>query len=181
MNKTSYWDAKCRHVSNCCIAALWLYSKDYRAFTETIPCHKNVADRPRSGRSHVTTATVDRYIVLQHLRNRPLTAAATGRQYGIHPQTVRNWLRQNVQPIRAYRPYFGQILTRRHRTARRDWCRHHLHFRRADCDLILFSDECRFNLSHAEGRERVYHRRVERFANACVNERDHFGGVTIFV
>ena len=29
------------------------------------------------------------------------------------PQTVRNRLKQNVQPIRAYRPYFGQILTRR--------------------------------------------------------------------
>ena len=40
----------------------------------------NVADRPRSGRPHVTTAADDRYIVLQHLRNRRLTAAATVRQ-----------------------------------------------------------------------------------------------------
>ena len=124
---------------------------------------RNVADRPRSGRPRVTTAADDRYIVLQHLRNRRLTAAETGRQYGIYPQTVRNRLRQNVQPIRAYRPYFGQILTRRHRTARRDWCRRHLHFRRADWDLILFSDEC-----HADGRERVYCRRGERFVDACV-------------
>ena len=75
---------------------------------------ENVADRPRSGRPGVTTAADDRYIVLQHLRNRRLTAAATGRHYGVHPQTVRNQLRQNVQPIRTYRPYFGQILTRRH-------------------------------------------------------------------
>ena len=82
----------------------------------------NVADRPRNGRPHVTTAADDRDIVLQHLRNRRLTAAATGRQYGIHPKTVRNWLRQNVQSIR---PYFRQILTRRHRTARIDWCRRH--------------------------------------------------------
>ena len=82
----------------------------------------NVVDRPRSDRPRVTTATDDRYIVLQHLRNRHLTGAATGRQYGIHPQTVRKRLRQNVQPICAYRPSFGQILTRRHRTARRDWC-----------------------------------------------------------
>ena len=71
----------------------------------------NFADRPRSGRPRVTTAAGDRYIVLQHLRNRRLTAAATGRQYGIHSQTVRNRLRQNVQPILAYRPYFGQIST----------------------------------------------------------------------
>ena len=57
----------------------------------------------------MTTDADDRYIVLQHLRNRRLTA--TGRQYGIHPQPVRNRLRQNVQPILAYRPNFGQILT----------------------------------------------------------------------
>ena len=88
----------------------------------------NVADRPRRGRSGVTTAADDRYIVLQHLPNRRLTAAATGRQYGIHPQTVKNRLRQDVQPICAYQPYFGKILTRRHRTARRDWCCRHLHF-----------------------------------------------------
>ena len=31
----------------------------------------------------------------------------------------------DLQPIRAYQPYFGQILTRRHRTARRDWCCRH--------------------------------------------------------
>ena len=63
---------------------------------------KTVADRPRSGRPRVTTAADDRYIVLQHLRNRRLTAAATGRQYVLHPQTVRNRLRQNIQPICAY-------------------------------------------------------------------------------
>ena len=127
----------------------------------------NVADRPRSGKPRVTTAAD---IVLQHLRNRRLTAAATGRQYGFHPQTVRNRLRQNVQPIRAYPPYFSQILTRRHRTARQDWCRRHLHFRCADWDLTLFSDKCRFNLNHADGRERVYRRRGERFADACTIE-----------
>ena len=98
----------------------------------------NVADGPRSGRPCVTTAADDRYIVLQHLRNRRPTSAATERQYGIHPQTVRNRLRQNIQPVRAYRSYSGQILTRRHRTARRDWCRRHLHFRCADCDWFCF-------------------------------------------
>ena len=30
----------------------------------------------------------------------------------------------------------------------------------------LVSDECRFNLSHADGRERVYRRRGERLADA---------------
>ena len=50
----------------------------------------NVDYRPRSARPRVITAADDCHIVLQHLRNRRLTAAPTGRQYGIHPQTVRN-------------------------------------------------------------------------------------------
>ena len=90
----------------------------------------NIADCPRSGRPCVTTAADDRHIVFQHLHDRRLTAASTGRQYGIHPQIVRNRLRQNIQPICAYQLYFGQIHTCRHRTARTDWCRRHLHFRR---------------------------------------------------
>ena len=43
------------------------------------PFTGNVADRPRSGRSRVTTTADDQYIVLQHLRNRRLTSAANGR------------------------------------------------------------------------------------------------------
>ena len=38
----------------------------------------------------MTTAADDRYIVLQHLCNRRLTAAATGRQYDIHPDKTFN-------------------------------------------------------------------------------------------
>ena len=113
----------------------------------------NIADHPQSGRPCVTTAADDHYIILQHLRNWHLIAAATGRQYGIQPMAVRNRFRQNVQPIRAYQPYFGQILTWRHQMARRDWCRRHLLLRRADWDSILFSDECQFNLKHAGTRE----------------------------
>ena len=68
------------------------YSKECRAFMETIPCHrKRCRPRPR-----VITAADDRNIVLQHLRNRRLTVAVTGRQYGIHPRTVRNRLRQKM-------------------------------------------------------------------------------------
>ena len=37
----------------------------------------NVADFPRSGRLRVTTAADDRHAVLQHLRNKRLTTAAT--------------------------------------------------------------------------------------------------------
>ena len=38
----------------------------------------------------------------------------------------------------------------------------------ADWDLIFLFDECRFNISHADQRETVFHRREERFADACI-------------
>ena len=96
----------------------------------------NVADQRRSGRPRMTTAADDCYIILQHLRNRRLTAAATRRQYGIHPQTVRNRLRQKLNLfVRADRA--RQILIQRHRTAGQDWCRRHLHFCPTDWDLIF--------------------------------------------
>ena len=45
---------------------------------------------------------------------------------------------------------------------------------------VLFTDESRFTLYRADGRRRVYRRRGERFADACVAdscvvERDRFG------
>ena len=113
----------------------------------------NVADRLRSGRPCVTTAANDHYIVLQHLHNTCLNAAATGRQYGIHPLTVRNRLWQKVQPIHAYRPYFCQILTRRHRMARQDWCRCHLYFQCADWDWFCFPLNVRLMLAMPRTRE----------------------------
>ena len=107
----SYWDAKCRHVSNCCIATLWLHSKDYRGFTETI---------------HVTG---------------DIWYSSTDCQ-------------KSVETKRSIYSCVPTIL------------RSNSHFRRADWDFIWFSDECRFNLSYAKGRERVYRRRGERFAHA---------------
>lgn len=141
----------------------------------------SVRDRPRSGRPRVTTAREDRYMTLTHLRQRHLPATVTARRYRITAQTVRNRLRARNRPIRAYRPYYGQILTRAHRAARVNWCRRHLRFTRADWNNVLFTDESRFNLSHGDGRVRVYRRRGERFADACVLQRNRFGGGSVMI
>ena len=107
--------------------------------------------------------------------------------FGCTRKTIERLRRQflvtgNVQPICVYRPYFGQILTRLHWTTRRDWCRRHLHFRRADWDFTLFTDECQFNLGNADRRKRVYPHQGKHFANtACVIELDRFGGVSVLV
>ena len=48
---------------------------------------------------------------------------------------------------------------------------------------VLFTDESRFTIAQmvADGRRRVYRRREERFANACVVERDRFRGGSVMV
>ena len=66
----------------------------------------NVADRPRSGRRRVTTAADDRYIILQHLRSS-------------NWKTVWYSSTDCQKSVETKRPYFGQIFTRRQRTARR--------------------------------------------------------------
>ena len=46
---------------------------------------------------------------------------------------------------------------------------------------MFFSDESRFCFDHADGRFRVYRRTGERYADACVMERDRWGGANIMV
>lgn len=141
----------------------------------------SVRDGVRSGRPKVTTARQDRYITLTHLRNRFKTATSTARQFGISRQTVLNRLSANANPIRARRPYVGQVINARNRNLRRLWAQRHLRWTRAQWARVLFSDESRFNLSVADGRVRVFRRRGERFADNCLLERDRFGGGSVMV
>ena len=142
-------------------------------------------DLPRRPQRRVTTRGQDRYIATSHLRDRRLTARQTARgtvgRHGrrISDQTVRNRLRESG--LRARRPYVGLVLTRRHRRLRLDWARRHLRFTRADWGNVLFSDESRFNLRRSDGRTRVFRRRGERYADACVTEKGQFGGGSVMV
>ena len=137
-------------------------------------------DRPRSGRPRVTTRAQDRYIVTSHLRDRFLTAVETARNTRgrtnnrISAQTVRRRLRE--RGLRARRPYVGIVLLQRHRLQRLRWARQQLRRNRLGWRNILFSDESRFTLTRSDGRTRVYRRKNERYADACVEERDRFGG-----
>ena len=138
-----------------------------------------VADRRTRGRPSVTNLRKDRLITLTHLRRRFQTATISARQYNISKQTVLRRLRQSRQPIWPRRPYVGQLLTARHRAAR--W--HNGIYVGGDSSGlgVLFSDESRFNLSHHDGRIRVFRRRGERFADNCLIERDRFGGGSVMV
>ena len=46
---------------------------------------------------------------------------------------------------------------------------------------VLSSDESSFNLSHHDGRIRVFRRKGERFADNCLIGRDRFGGGSVMV
>ena len=105
----------------------------------------------------------------------------TAPAFNVCAETIRNRLRTQRRPIRARRPYTGGILTLRHRRARLGWARVHRNWRRRDWNTVLFSDESRFNLSHADGRVRVYRRKGERFAPVCVRQHDRFGGGGVMV
>ena len=133
-----------------------------------------VADCHRPGRPRVTNPRTDRFITLTYLRRRFQTATSSARQYGISKQTVLRRLRQDRQLIRPRRHCVGQVLTASHRAARLQWAQRHFRWGRPQWARVLSSDESRFNLSHLDGRIRVFRRRGERFADNCLIERDLF-------
>ena len=146
-----------------------------------------VNDRPRSGRPRVTTPRQDRFMTLSHLRNRHLTASETANNTlgshnrHIHPDTVRNRLRDNG--LRARRPYVGLPLTPVRRQRRLAWLQAHSprNFPMRQWRRVFFTDESRFTLYRSDGRRRVYRRRGERYTDACVAKRDRFGGGSVCV
>ena len=147
----------------------------------------HLADRPRSGRPRVTSRRQDRTIRLAHLRNRHLTATETALNIvGTHnrqisPKTVGSRLREIG--LRARRPYVGLPLTQARRLRRMAWLTAHAPrlFPMRQWRRVLFTDESRFTLYRADGRRRVYRRRGERFADACVVERDRFVGGSVMI
>ena len=122
-----------------------------------------VADRRRPGRPMVTNHRTDRFITLTHLRRRFQTATSSARQYGISKQTLLRRLKQARQPIRPRRPCVEQVLTARHWAARLQWAQRHFRWGRQQLARVLFSNESRFNLSHHDGRIRVFRRREGTF------------------
>ena len=125
----------------------------------------------------------DRTIRLAHLRNRHLTATETAlNTVGTHNQQIIGSRLREIG-LRARRPYVGLPLTQARRLRRMTWLTAHAPrlFPMRQWRRVLFTDESRFTLYRADGRRRVYRRRGERFADACVVERDQFGGGSVMV
>ena len=146
-----------------------------------------VADRPRSGRPRGTSQRQDRAIRLAHLRNRHLTTTETAvntvgsHNRRIHPKTVRNRLREFG--LRARRPNVSLPLNRARRARHMAWVTAQAprRFPVRQWRRVFFIDESRYTFFRADGRRRLYRRRGERFADACVFERDRYGGGSVMV
>ncbi len=109
------------------------------------------------------------------------TAAAT---IGLHnqrisAQTVRNRLRE--AHLHARRPHRGLDLTAVCRRNWLEWANAHIRWRLVLWRGVLFTDESRFSLYRADGRQRVWCRVGERFADVNVVDRVAHGGGGVMV
>ena len=142
-------------------------------------------DLPRSGRPRVTTQRQDRHIHRLHLRDPFMVANETARQtIGVHNQpisgdTVRRRLRG--QNLRCRRPVRRPSLTQQHRQNRLQWAAFHRNWRNQQWRRVIFTDESRFCISHADGRVRIWRRGGQRYNDQCVMERDPWGGPSVMI
>lgn len=141
--------------------------------------------RPGSGRPRRTNENDDRFIVLNSLRDRHRTAVQIRNNLrdvhncNVSVDTVRRRLAE--QNLFSRRPAAVPFLTGRHRVARLNFAVAHRDWNYADWGKVLFSDESRFCLYSPDGRERVYRRRGERFADCTVSERYSYNGGSVMV
>uniref|UniRef100_A0A8C8DQ73 Transposable element Tcb2 transposase n=1 Tax=Oryzias sinensis TaxID=183150 RepID=A0A8C8DQ73_9TELE len=141
----------------------------------------STSNRPHNRRPHLTTLDQDLHIQHVHLQDRLRPATRTAAEtIGLHnhrisAQTVRNRLRE--AHLHAHHPHRGLDLTPVHRRNRLEWVNSHMRWRLAGWRGVLFTDESRFTLFKADGRQRMWRHVGERFSDVNVVDRvDHGGG-----
>lgn len=141
--------------------------------------------RHGSGRRRTTQARDDRFIMLTVLRNRHTTAVETRnlleqvRGVNVSERTIRR--RFEESGLTSRRPATGPQLLRQHRIARLQFARDHVQWTIAEWQNVLFSDESRFGLYSPDGRERVWRRAGERYAQCNFSERVQYQGGSVMV
>nr|KAG5701656.1 hypothetical protein BaRGS_027814 [Batillaria attramentaria] len=92
-----------------------------------------------------------------------------------------NWVFQhdNARPHTARATQ--DLLQRSGIQARLQWAQGHLNWNNVRWQNVLFSDESRFCIDHADGRVRVWRRRGDRYADNCVVENNAWGGPSLML
>lgn len=143
-------------------------------------------DERQTGRTRATNEIQDRFIRLQALRNRALTARQLSiqlhdtHQVLVSDQTIRNRLHESG--LNARRPVRVPVLSRGNRASRLQWAQEHENWLRHDWAPILFTDESRFGLAPDSRRTRVWRRsgNAERLATAQEVHRQQGGTVMVW-
>jgi len=140
--------------------------------------------RSGSGRPRCTTDNDDRFIVLNSLRDRHRTAVQIRNNLrDIQHECIHWHCSEKISGTKSVfrKPAAVPLLTRRHRVTRLNFAREHRDWTYADWSKVLFSDESRFCLYSPDGRERIYRRSGERFADCTVSQRHSYNGGGVMI
>ncbi len=124
-------------------------------------------------------------MVLSHLRDRfrPASRTAAETPGRANPRISNDTARRRLHDygLTARRPYRGPVMTAAHRRNRQRWCQQHQRWTLAQWNEVAFSDESRFCVDSPDGRERVWRRTGERYADCCVRQANRWGGPSVMV
>lgn len=145
----------------------------------------NLTRRQGSGRKRKTTVADDRFLAVRSLRDRRATSVVLKndlrmiRAVNISDKTVRRRLKE--AGLRSHRPAKKPQLLRHHRRERLRFAREHSNWTVEQWSNVLFTDESKVCLRSPDGRERVYRRSNERFAECAITELISYHGGSVMV
>lgn len=144
----------------------------------------DVRYRRGGGRRRLTTARIDRSIILEARRRRIITAPELASQVlqanniVISAPTIRRRLYDS--DLHSRRPCKHPPLNRGHRRRRLEFAREHSGWIE-EWRNCMFTDESRFRLRGSDGRVRVWRAMGERYTEDCMIEHEPYGGGSVTV
>uniref|UniRef100_A0AAZ3SMV0 Transposase Tc1-like domain-containing protein n=1 Tax=Oncorhynchus tshawytscha TaxID=74940 RepID=A0AAZ3SMV0_ONCTS len=78
------------------------------------------------------------------------------------------------------RPHQVPLLSAKNKKKRLHWARNHQHWTIEEWKNVAWSDESRFLLRHADGRDRIWHKQHESMTPSCLLSTVQAGGVMLW-